>query len=393
MQVQRTMEAAQHEFRLRMVDLEQQYVRLKPDIDAALAAAVAGSRYIKGPEVGLFAQELGAALGGIDVLPCGNGTDALQLALMALELQPGDEVITTAFSFAATAEVIALLGLKPVFADIDPQTFNIDPASVAALIGPRTRVLLPVHLFGQAADMEALMELAEAHQLWVVEDVAQALGATCRFRGREQALGTIGHIGCTSFFPSKNLGGFGDGGACYTRQAHLAQRIRSLATHGSEQQYLHTRIGINSRLDTLQAAILRVKLPHLNDFIARRRAVAAVYQQELGHCPLLTLPLEQSGAMHSYNQYTLRVARGERAALQERLAAAGIPSRVYYPLALHQQPAFAPLAGQVELPNAEAASREVLSLPMHTEMLPGEAAYIARIVRRCAEECALNPSL
>lgn len=364
-----------------MVDLKAQYLRLKKEVDAALMQAVESAQYINGPQVHAFADALQSYLSVAAVVPCANGTDALQLALMALDLQPGDEVITTAFSFVASAEVIALLGLIPVFADIHPQTFNIDASDVEQRITPKTKVILPVHLFGQPADMEAIMRLADKYGLYVVEDVAQALGATCYYKGEYQRAGTIGHIGCTSFFPTKNLGCFGDGGACFTQDATLGSRMKMLAAHGADSPYHHKKVGINSRLDTLQAAVLNVKLPLLDGFISERRKVAEEYDSLLREVASIDLPSEAENVRHSYNLYTLRVKNGRRDALKKGLEALGIPSRIYYPVPLHRQPAFSryALAG-LPLPNAEKACQEVLSLPIHTEMRAGEAAHIARSV-------------
>jgi dTDP-4-amino-4,6-dideoxygalactose transaminase len=364
---------------LQMVDLKAQYLRLKREVDAAMMQVVEAAEYINGPQVHTFSADLQSYLAVETVVPCANGTDALQLALMALDLQPGDEVITTAFSFVASVEVIALLGLTPVFADIHPQTFNLDASDVEQRITSKTKVLLPVHLFGQPADMEAIMQLAERYGLFVVEDVAQSLGASCYFKGEYRKAGTIGHIGCTSFFPTKNLGCFGDGGACFTQDARLGTRMKMLAAHGADNPYHHQEVGINSRLDTLQAAVLNVKLPLLDGFISERRKVAEVYDRLLKEVRYIDIPAVAKNVSHSYNLYTLRVKNGRRDALKKGLEDLGIPSRIYYPVPLHWQPAFSryALAGR-PWPNAEKACQEVLSLPMHTEMSADEAAYIAR---------------
>ena len=366
---------------LLMVDLKAQYLRLKSEVDAALMDVLDSAQYINGPQVQVFSDALKAYLTVEAVVPCANGTDALQLALMALDLQPGDEVITTAFSFVASAEVIALLGLTPVFADIDPQTFNIDARDIEQRITSRTKVILPVHLFGQAADMEAIMLLAERYDLYVVEDVAQSLGATCFYKGAYRQAGTIGHIGCTSFFPSKNLACFGDGGACFTQDAALAARIKMIAAHGADRQYHHKVVGINSRLDTLQAAVLNVKLPWLDSFISERRKVAAIYDSILKELKTIQLPFVADGVLHSYNQYTISVKYGKRDELMRGLEAKGIPSRIYYPVPLHRQPAFSRyVSAGLTLVNTEKACYEVLSLPMHTEMKAEEVKYIARTI-------------
>ncbi len=364
-----------------MVDLKAQYLRLKNEVDAALMQTVESAQYINGPQVQTFADALQSYLSVETVVPCANGTDALQLALMALDLEPGDEVITTAFSFVASAEVIALLGLTPVFADIHPQTFNIDAKDVERRITSKTRVILPVHLFGQPAEMEAIMEVADRHGLYVIEDVAQSLGATCFYKGAYQQAGTIGHIGCTSFFPTKNLGCFGDGGACYTQDAALAARIKRMAAHGADRPYHHKVVGINSRLDTLQAAVLNVKLPWLDRFISERQRVAAVYDSHLKEVEQIAIPVVAEHTTHTYNQYTICVKNGRRDEVMKALEAMGIPSRIYYPVPLHRQPAFCHYASAAwPLTNAEKACSEVLSLPMHTEMKPGEAAYIGRAI-------------
>ena len=266
---------------IQMVDLQLQYVRLKTEIDQAVLDVMGDGRYINGPDVKLFGEELSVYLGVQHVITCANGTDALQLALMALNLKPGDEVITTSFSFFATAEVIALLGLVPVFADIDPLTYNIDCSLIESLITPKTKCIMPVHLFGQGADMAEILQIAETYKLAVIEDAAQALGGSFNLSGKQRKYGTLGHIGCTSFFPTKNLGCFGDGGAVLTNDSKLAEQIKLLASHGSTKQYIHKRVGINSRLDTLQAAILKVKLPYMDELIEMRQKIASKYLDEL----------------------------------------------------------------------------------------------------------------
>ena len=365
-----------------MVNLHSQYMLLKEEIDSAMAQVIASSDFINGEQVKLFERALADFLSVKELIPCGNGTDALQLALMALDLKPGDEVITTAFSFVASAEVIALMGLKPVFADIDPLTFNIDPLDIERRLTKRTRVILPVHLFGQAADMSAIMQLAHKYQLYVIEDVAQALGACYNYKGETKHLGTIGHIGCTSFFPTKNLACFGDGGACYTDDPSLAERIRTLAAHGSRNRYYYDMIGLNSRLDSLQAAVLLSKLPHLNSFIENRRAVAKQYDELLADIPEMEIPGLQKGAIHSYNQYTIRVKDAKREKLMDELKRTGITSRVYYPLPLHRQKAFKDYvkAGD-SLNHSDKACEEVLSLPMHESLDAKDVEFVAARVR------------
>lgn len=354
-----------------MVDLVGQHARIQSELDEALLRASHQAHYIQGPDVADFARELSAYLGeGVHTIPCANGTDALQIALMALGLQPGDEVITATFTYVATAEVIALLGLEPVLVDVEPGTFALNLDQVRAAITPRTKAIVPVHLYGQGADMDTLLALAGEHGIPVVEDTAQALGARYTLRdGRTLALGTLGTIGCTSFFPSKNLGCMGDGGAIFTRDADLAEQIRMVANHGQKVKYRHDVVGCNSRLDTLQAAVLRVKLRHLDGYAAARQAAAARYDAGLAGVPGVHTPVRRPESTHVFHQYTLRVAGGRRDALAEYLKAQGIPSMIYYPLPLHRQ-----LAYRSErypdgcFPVAEQLCAEVLSLPMHTEL-------------------------
>ncbi|MEN9742682.1 MAG: hypothetical protein RLZZ65_487 [Bacteroidota bacterium] len=365
-----------------MVDLQTQYQQIKPEIDAAIARILQKGVFIGGEEVQTFAAELGHYLGAAHVIPCANGTDALQIALMALGLQPGDEVITPSFTYIATTEVIALLGLTPVFVEVDPNTFCIDPLAIEAAITPRTKAIVPVHLYGQAANMEAIMQLAHKHQLFVVEDNAQAIGAHYSFANGTQAqTGTIGHIGCTSFFPSKNLGCYGDGGALYTQDAQLAEKIRMIANHGQKVKYVHEVVGCNSRLDALQAAILRVKLQKLNSYIAARQAVAAAYDAAFQHVSGLSIPVRSSYSTHVFHQYTLKVHNGQREALQQHLQALGVPTMIYYPIPAHKQHMFAQFGvSNLSLPVSEALCTEVLSLPIHTEMLPEQQQYIIESV-------------
>ena len=354
-----------------MVDLVGQHARIQSELDEALLRASHQAHYIQGPDVAAFASELSAYLGeGVHTIPCANGTDALQIALMALGLQPGDEVITATFTYVATAEVIALLGLTPVLVDVEPDTFTLDLDQVRAAVTPRTKAIVPVHLYGQGADMDALLVLANERGIPVVEDTAQALGARCTLRdGRTLALGTLGTVGCTSFFPSKNLGCMGDGGAIFTRDAALAERIRMVANHGQKVKYRHDVVGCNSRLDTLQAAVLRVKLRHLDGYAAARQAAADRYDAGLAGVPGIQTPVRRPESTHVFHQYTLRVANGRRDALAEHLKDLGIPTMIYYPLPLHRQ-----LAYQSErypdgcFPVAEQLCAEVLSLPMHTEL-------------------------
>lgn len=354
-----------------MVDLVGQHARIQSELDEALLRASHQAHYIQGPDVADFASELSAYLGnGVHTIPCANGTDALQIALMALGLQPGDEVITATFTYVATAEVIALLGLTPVLVDVEPGTFSLDLDQVRAAVTPRTKAIVPVHLYGQGAAMDALLELANERGIPVVEDTAQALGARYTLRdGRTLALGTLGTVGCTSFFPSKNLGCMGDGGAIFTRDAALAERISMVANHGQKVKYRHDVVGCNSRLDTLQAAVLRVKLRHLDGYAAARQAAADRYDAGLAGVPGIQTPVRRPESTHVFHQYTLRVANGRRDALAEHLKDLGIPTMIYYPLPLHRQ-----LAYRSErypdgcFPVAEQLCAEVLSLPMHTEL-------------------------
>ncbi|MFZ5428746.1 MAG: DegT/DnrJ/EryC1/StrS family aminotransferase [Bacteroidota bacterium] len=365
---------------IHMVDLYGQYFRIKDEIDTAIQDVIRSSVFIKGGKVNEFEDHLSKYLEA-GVIACGNGTDALQLAFMALELQPGDEVITTPFTFVATAEVLALLGLKPVFTDVCPDTFNMDVSAIEAAITPRTKAILPVHLFGQSADMESINAIAEKHNLFVVEDAAQSLGTEYIFRkGEKKKSGAVGTIGCTSFFPSKNLGAFGDGGALFTSDEALAARIRSIANHGMKVRYYYDRIGVNSRLDSIQAAILDVKLKYLDQYVALRQAVAYWYDTRLAGIDGLQLPVRVSYSTHSFHQYTIRTDKRDQ--LQEFLKSKGIPSMVYYPKAIHLQEAYRYLGyREGDFPVAEALTREVLSLPMHTEMDEGQLGYISDAVR------------
>ncbi len=369
---------------LQMVDLVGQYRAIRAEILAAIEEVLESGQFIRGPIVAAFEQELAAYLGCRFALGVGNGTDALQLAFMTLGLRPGDEVIVPAFTFVATAEAAALLGIRPVFADIDPRTFNLDPASVEARLSPRTRAIVPVHLFGQAAELTPLLALAERHHLYVIEDNAQAIGAT--YRG--QKTGTFGHIGCLSFFPSKNLGAYGDGGAVLTNDPALHERLSMLANHGARRKYYHELIGINSRLDALQAAILRIKLRHLEAYTQARQEAADRYDALLADCPGLTLPYRAPERTHVFHQYTIRVhpeVPGGRDGLQRYLKQQGIPTAVYYPVPLHQLPAFADFGPHDRLPEAEKAAREVLALPMHTELTSEQQRYITDAIRTYVE--------
>lgn len=368
---------------IQMVDLGRQYERLKPEIDAAMQSVLAGRAFINGPQVRSFAERLADYLRVPYVIPCGNGTDALQIALMALALRPGDEVIVPAFTYVAAAEVVGLLGLVPVLVDVDPRTFALDPALIEAALTPRTAAIIAVHLFGQCADMEPILELARRHRLYVVEDNAQSVGADYAFSdGSVRRGGTMGHIGTTSFFPSKPLACYGDGGAIFTSDPALAERLRMIANHGQVCKYRHERIGCNSRLDTLQAAVLEVKLSHLDAFNAARIAVARQYDAAFASLEGVRIPCRAPFSTHVYHQYTLLVEDGRRDALQAFLKERGIPSMIYYPLPLQAQEAFrgiARLSGSLD--HSVRLCRSVLSLPIHTEMTADEINYIIHSVR------------
>lgn len=367
---------------IRMVDLKTQYEHIREEIDRAVLAVIASTEYINGTEVKLFQAELEAYHGGGHVIPCANGTDALQIALMALNLKPGDEVIVPAFTYVATAEVIALLGLSPVMVDVDPDTFNITPALAEAAITPRTKAIVPVHLFGQSADMEPLLELARKHNLYVVEDNAQAIGSDYLFSNQDRVkTGMMGHIGCTSFFPSKNLGCYGDGGAIMTRDADLAQRLRIIANHGQNKLYYHAMVGVNSRLDTIQAAILRIKLRHLDQYNEARRRAAAYYDAAFVDVAELQTPVQQPKSTHVYHQYTLVLRQGDRDALRQYLTEQQIPAMIYYPVPLYKQEAFQPYWPGGALPVTEHLCQSVISLPMHSELTPEIQNHIIHAIK------------
>ena len=361
-----------------MVDLQSQYLRIKQEIDAGIQEVIDSAAFIKGPKVNAFARHLEQYTGAKHVIPVGNGTDALQIALMGLGLQAGDEVITPTFTFIATAEVVALLGLTPVVVDVNWETMNMDIESVRRAITPRTKAIVPVHLFGQCANMEALMALAEEHHLYVVEDACQAIGAKYTFsNGQTRQAGTIGHIGCTSFFPSKNLGCYGDGGAIFTNDDALADRMTAIANHGCRVRYHHDEVGVNSRLDSIQAAVLDAKLPHLDAYIAARQRAAQYYDEAFSSTDKLLIPGREPQSTHVFHQYTLRVVGADRDALREGLAARGIPAMIYYPVPLHQQKAYLdPRYKDGDFPVAEKLAACVLSLPMHTELDEEQLEYI-----------------
>ena len=364
---------------IQMVDLYGQYLNIKSEVDEAIRNVIEKTDFIRGSEVSQFENELAEYVGSSHAVACGNGTDALQVAMMALELRPGDEVITTPFTFIATIEVIRLLGMKPLLVDVEPDTFNMDPRQLARVITARTRAIVPVHLFGQCAGMEEILQFALAHGLYVIEDNAQALGADYTFsNGAVQKAGTMGAIGTTSFFPSKNLGAFGDGGALLTGDEELAARLRSIVNHGMKERYHYERIGINSRLDTLQAAILRVKLKYLDQYHQARQRVAAWYDRELSKIDEVTIPARRPFSTHIFHQYTIQVPPDRRDDLKTWLREREVPSMVYYPSPLHLQKAYLDLGYEKgDLPVSEQLCERVLSLPVHTEMDDEQLQYIS----------------
>lgn len=363
---------------IQMVDLKRQYLKIKTEVDEAIAGVVQNTSFINGKVVTDFSAQLGQFLGIEHVVPCANGTDALQIAMMALGLQPGDEVITPSFTYIATTEVMALLRLNPVFVDVDPQTFCIDPGKIREAITPRTKAIVPVHLYGQAAPMEPIMSIAREFGLFVIEDNAQAIGATIQFSdGTVHMTGTIGDIGCTSFFPSKNLGCFGDGGAIVTRDANIADKMRMIANHGQSKRYFHDMVGCNSRLDSIQAAVLNIKLKHLNQYNEARRQAAAFYSNAFASNPKITTPIIAEGNTHVFHQYTLILKDYSRDELVEQLAIVGIPAMIYYPVPAHRQNMFSFLnLPAVDLPVTDWLTQRVVSLPIHTELDQEQLDYI-----------------
>jgi UDP-2-acetamido-2-deoxy-ribo-hexuluronate aminotransferase len=368
---------------IQMVDLKKQYQRLKVDIDESIAAILKDSKFIKGPNTKVFEAELAQYLSCHEVIACANGTDALQIALMALDLKQGDEVIVPAFTYVATAEVIGLLGLTPVMIDVNPDTFNVNKEQIEEAITERTKLIVPVHLFGQCTDMEPVINIAQTHNLALVEDTAQAIGAKYTFSdGTITRAGCIGNIGTTSFFPSKNLGCYGDGGAIFCNDIELSKKLRMIANHGQAQQYHHEIIGINSRLDELQAGILRIKLEQLNDFEFRRNQVADFYDNALSKLDYLQIPQRQANSTHVFHQYTLKVKDGLRNNLKQYLSDKGIPSMVYYPMPLHHQKAYQGIGRSMgDLQVSTQLCKEVLSLPIHTEMDTGQLTYITETIK------------
>jgi dTDP-4-amino-4,6-dideoxygalactose transaminase len=370
-----------------MVDLKGQYQKIKPEVDAAIQSVIDSTSFINGQAVKDFATNLEKYLGVKHVIPCGNGTDALQIAMMALKLKPGDEVIVPAFTYVATAEVIGLLGLTPVMVDVNPKTFTVERQNIVKAITANTKAIVPVHLFGQSCDMEPILKLAKEQGLYVIEDNAQAIGAEYTFSdGRKAKTGTMGTIGCTSFFPSKNLGCYGDGGALCTNDDALAERIRMVANHGQKKKYYHSVIGCNSRLDTIQAAILDIKLKHLDEYGKARHDAAAYYTENLKDVKGIEIPFEAENSTHVFHQYTLKVLNGKRDALKKHLEENGIPSMIYYPLPLQEQEAFLFITRTAEsLDNAKKLSDSVLSLPMHTELTSKEQDFIIDKIRKFFE--------
>ncbi len=368
--------------KIQMVDLKSQYDKIRKEINSALQNVIESSAFINGPEVKNFQNDLEKYLGVKNVIPCANGTDALQVSMMALGLKPGDEVIAPSFTFVATAEVIALLGLKPVLVDVDPDTFNIDPTAIKKAITPKTRAIVPVHLFGQTADMDAIMEIANKNKLFVIEDNCQAIGADFTMKdGSTKKSGTLGNVGCTSFFPSKNLGCYGDGGAIFTNDDALAQKLRMLVNHGMQTRYYHDMIGVNSRLDSIQAAILKIKLQKLDEYAAARNAAAAYYDNAFKGNPKLKTPVRFKKSTHVFHQYTLVTNGFDRSKLIEHLNEKGIPAMIYYPVPMHMQKAYLdPRYKQGDFPATEALAKSVISLPMHTELDEEQLKYITESV-------------
>lgn len=375
--------------RIQMVDLQSQYAKIKDTVDASVQEILHAAAFINGPYVKEFQKDLEAYLDVKHVIPCANGTDALQIAMMGLGLEQGDEVITVDFTFAATVEVIALLKLTPVLIDVEPDTFNIDIDALKKAITTKTRAIVPVHLFGQVANMEAIMEIADEHDLYVIEDNAQAIGADYTFKdGRKQKAGTIGHVGTTSFFPSKNLGCYGDGGAIFTNDDELAHTIRGMVNHGMYKRYYHDVIGVNSRLDSLQAAVLKAKLPHLDDYCNTRREAAKYYNTAFANNPNIITPVikadgsnNDSGNSHVFHQYTLKITNGKRNELHEHLLANGIPNAIYYPVPLHKQKAYKDdRYNEDDFTVTNELVDTVISLPMHTELDEEQLGFITKTV-------------
>lgn len=373
---------------IQMVDLKLQYQKIKSEIDEAVLGVIESAAFINGPQVQRFSDALAAYHGVKHVIPCANGTDALQIAMMALDLQPGDEVITPSFTYIATTEVVALLKLTPVFVEVDPKTFCMDPAALEKAITPKTKAIVPVHLYGQSADMEQIMKIARKHNIPVIEDNAQAIGSEFYFSdGVTRKTGSIGTIATTSFFPSKNLGGYGDGGAIMTNDDELAAKLRMIANHGQSKRYYHDVVGCNSRLDTIQAAILEVKLRYLDSYIDARRKVADYYDKAFAAHAGITTPYRAANNKHVFHQYTLILEGIDRNKLHDYLAARNIPSMIYYPVPAHRQKMFAQFnASETDLPVTDWLTGRVISLPMHTEMNEEQLSFITASVLAFANQ-------
>ena len=369
--------------KIQMVDLKGQYEPLKEQIQKSFNQVLESTAFINGPQVHSFQKELEDYLGVKHVIPCANGTDALQIAMMGLGLKPGDEVITADFTFAATVEVIALLGLVPVLVDVEKDTFNIDIEAIKKAITPKTKAIVPVHLYGRPANMEAILEIAKEHNLFIIEDNAQAIGADYTFKnGKKQKLGTIGNVGATSFFPSKNLGCYGDGGAIFTNDDELAHILRGIVNHGMYIRYHHDVVGVKSRLDTLQACVLSAKLPHLDTYNQKRRAAAKKYSEKLQQNPNIIVPeIPEGETSHIFHQYTIRIINGKRDALAEYLTEKGVPFGIYYPIPLHSQKAYADERyNDKDFPVTNQLVKEVISLPMHTELDDEQLDFITKLI-------------
>jgi len=364
---------------IQMVDLKSQYQKIKTEVDQEILDTITSAAFINGPKVKQFQEHLERYLNVTAVIPCANGTDALQIAMMALNLQPGDEVIVPAFTYVATAEVIALLRLKPVMVDVDPEHFNITVQQVEKALSSKTKAIVPVHLFGQSANMVPLLEFASHHNLYIIEDNAQSIGADVQMTTGTKKAGTIGHIGTTSFYPAKNLGCYGDGGAIFTNDKQLAEKIRAIANHGqSKQRYYHDMIGVNSRLDAIQAVVLNTKLKHLDEYCAARNKAAKFYDNALKDIEQIQTPKRVSWSNHVFHQYTLKVPAKHRDSLKQFLQEQSIPSMIYYPVPLYKQKAFKPFVdNDLHLPVTEALSDSVLSLPMHTELQETQLNFIS----------------
>lgn len=366
---------------IQMVDLKRQYRHIQDEIDTAIKEVIESAAFINGPAVTNFATQLAAYTKAKHVIPCGNGTDALQIALMAMDLQPGDEVITPSFTFIATVEVVALLGLTPVFVDVDPDTFTINMESLEQAISPKTKVIIPVHLYGQCSNMQPIMDLANTHGIAVIEDNAQSIGGNYIGNDGIRKTGTIGTVSCVSFFPSKNLGAYGDGGVIMTNSDELAAKMRKIGNHGSERRYYHEIIGVNSRLDSIQAAVLNVKLKYLDQYCDKRRAVAAFYNRVFANHKHIRTPFEPTYSHHVYHQYTLILEDVNRDAVHQALAERGVPTMIYYPVPCHEQEMFKNLQNRrYELPHTEYLVSRVLSLPIHTELTEEELNFITQNV-------------